>query len=366
MGIVTSPEDTLIKAMTSKQGQVRLQYCVGSLDSVFKNALKKEPRLLAFLSGYQYSYMKKGLVQIMYDYDVTITYQNECPDSLDDIVVDSGDWDASTILEKGNPKQVLLVTAVPGVIETKLSDQMNKLISFYEGISGWNIQTSSFDKITEMTFCNIGYNYVVPLPELRQLQGKAIFSAKIIWKKILGRAKVPQFVKPFLALSYLTQECCYDQRAFDEVESNPGKVPSDPIPHLAYGPLVELRGICGGLAWAFKILMDEANIECMCISGFLKEDLKIGHMWDLVKLDGQYYHVDPTWGIKDDGVFISALLQPDSMMKTTHVWKISDYPQARGMRFDYDYIEDFLAKNGNDYLDDGASEKYFFPDEIVE
>ena len=268
MGIITSPEDTLISAMSSKQGQVRLQHCVGSLDTVFKNALKKDPRLLAYLASYQYSYMKKGLVQIMYDYDVTITYQDDCPDSLDDIVVDSGDWDATTILEKGNPKPIQLVTADPGKIGTKLSEQMGKLLSSYEGINGWSTQTSSFDKLTEMNLCNIGYNYMVPLPELRQYQGKAIFAAKNIWKKILGRAKVPQFVKPFLALSYITQECCYDQRAFDEVESNPGKTPSDPIPHLAYGPLVELRGICSGLAWAFKTLMDEANVECICVSGF--------------------------------------------------------------------------------------------------
>lgn len=366
MGIITSPENTLISAMSSKQAQVKLRHCVGSLGTVFKNALKKEPRLLAYLSSYQYSYMKKGLVQIMYDYDVTITYQDDCPDSLDDIVVDSGEWDATTILEKGNPKPIQLVTLDMNKVASKLSEQMSKLLSYYEGINGWNTQSSSFDKLTDMTLCKIGYNYMLPLPELRQYQGKAIFAAKNIWKKILGRAKVPQFVKPFLALSYITQECCYDQRAFDEVESNPKKTPSDPIPHLAYGPLVELRGICSGLAWAFKTLMDEANIECICVSGFLKEDLKTGHMWNLVKLDGQYYHVDPTWGIKDDGVYISGLLQPDSMMKITHIWELSDYPTARGMRFDYDFIEDFLVENGNDFLDDGANEKYFFPEEIID
>lgn len=190
MGIITSPEDTLISAMSSKQGQVRLQHCVGSLDTVFKNALKKDPRLLAYLASYQYSYMKKGLVQIMYDYDVTITYQDDCPDSLDDIVVDSGDWDATTILEKGNPKPIQLVTADPAKIGTKLSEQMGKLLSSYEGINGWSTQTSSFDKLTEMNLCNIGYNYMVPLPELRQYQGKAIFAAKNVWKKILDRAHV--------------------------------------------------------------------------------------------------------------------------------------------------------------------------------
>ena len=140
MGIITSPEDTLISAMSSKQAQVKLRHCFGSLGTVFKNALKKEPRLLAYLSSYQYSYMKKGLVQIMYDYDVTITYQDDCPDSLDDIVVDSGEWDATTILEKGNPKPIQLVTLDMNKVASKLSEQMSKLLSYYEGINGWNTQ----------------------------------------------------------------------------------------------------------------------------------------------------------------------------------------------------------------------------------
>ena len=32
MGIITSSEDILISAMSSKQAQVKLQHCVGSLD----------------------------------------------------------------------------------------------------------------------------------------------------------------------------------------------------------------------------------------------------------------------------------------------------------------------------------------------
>lgn len=366
MGIITSPEDTLISAMSSKQGQVRLQHCVGSVDTVFKNALKKDPRLLAYLSSYQYSYMKRGLVQIMYDYDVTIQYQDSCPESLNDVIVDNGDWNANSIIKKGVPKEVTLITSDVDGVTQKLANILDIMLSNYEGIHGWLTSTSSFEKLTTDVVCIITYSYIMPPQQLRQFQGKAIFAAKNIWRTILGKARVPQFVKPFLALSYLTQECCYDQRAFDEVESDPSSVPSDPVPHLAYGPLVEKRGICGGLAWAFKTLMDEANIECICVSGFLKEDLKTGHMWNMVKIDGQFYHVDPTWGIKDNGVFVSALMQPDSMIKSTHIWKHENYPSARGIRFDYDYIEDYLAENGDEFLDDGANEIYFFPEEIVD
>ena len=52
-------------------------------------------------------------------------------------------------------------------------------------------------------------------------------------------------------------------------------------------------------------------------------------------------------------------MQSDSMMKSTHIWKTIQYPQARGVRFDYDFIEDFLAEKGNDFLVDGAEEKFF-------
>ena len=41
MGLFTPPEDLLISAMSSKQPQIRLEHCIGSIDGVFKNALKK-------------------------------------------------------------------------------------------------------------------------------------------------------------------------------------------------------------------------------------------------------------------------------------------------------------------------------------
>ena len=49
MGLFTPPEDLLISAMSSKQPQIRLEHCIGSIDSVFKNALKKERRLFVKL-----------------------------------------------------------------------------------------------------------------------------------------------------------------------------------------------------------------------------------------------------------------------------------------------------------------------------
>ena len=362
----SSPEDTLLAALSSKQQQVSLQRCIGSLEGIIKNVIKKDPRVLGILGGYQATYMKNGMVQIFYDYEVTITYRDGSPDSLDDIIVDSGSWDPVSLLTPGSPKDAIVITDDSEAVYGKMGNVMSKLLSSYEGIRGFSQSTVQFNELSPKAACVISYSYLLDIPRLRQYQSRAMMAGRNIWKKILGRSRVPDFVKPYLAYSYLTQECCYDQRAYDEVEGDPGRLPSDPIPHLAYGPLSEGRGICGGLALAFKCLMDLANIECICVAGYLKESNTVMHMWDLVKLDGLYYHVDPTWGIKDEGVFVSGLLQTDVMMKATHTWKETDYPAAKGTRFDYDYIEEYLADHGDDMIADGAEEKYIFPEQIID
>lgn len=363
MAFFTSREDQLIQAITNRNSQVCFQHCMSSVEHMLKNALSKEPRLLAYLDGYEYSYVTNGLMR---DYNIILKYRADCPAALTDVVLDTGSWDAQSIMTKGKPQDVLLVTQNPAAVTSKLNGVLPRLLCAYEGINGWNTNSLSFDKLSDHTLMMVTYSYMMPLPQLRQYQSKAAFAAKTIWRNILGKANVPQFVKPFLALSYIAQECTYDQRCYDELEGAPNQPPSDPIPHLAYGPLVEGRGICSGLSWAFKQLMDEARIECICVSGYLREDTSLGHMWTMVKLDNQYYHVDPTMGIKNDGVFVGGLMQPDAVMRTTHIWDEADYPNARGTRFDYDFVEDYLVDHGADFIDADANEKYFFPDQIID
>ncbi len=366
MGRFLHPEDLLIRAVLGKEPKVNLQHCSGKIEGVFKKALKKEPRILAFLSGYEAECSQKGEILPSYEYDVTIQYQEPLLPSIDDVVVDTRDWDATSVLTKGAPKELALITRDTKSISKKLTDIKDRLLSNYEGLHECQTSLSSVKKLSRDTVYRVSYTYILPQQRLRQLQGRSAFEAKGIWKNILGKSMVPDFVKPFLAFSYLTQECCYDQRAFDEFDGNPSSVPRDPIPHLAYGPLVENRGISSGLAWAFKVLMDEANIECLCVSGYLKEDLKNRHMWNLVKIDGQYYHLDPTWGIKNDGVCVGCFMKPDTVIKSTHLWAADKYPIARGKNLDYDVVEEFLAKNGNQFLVDGANERYFFPEKIID
>lgn len=363
------PVDIVIQAVSTKQANFNVNNVSGKFENVVRRAIDKEPRILAFIKGYRGESRRNSLLPIFSDYEICMEFNEDSPEYLSEIEVDDENFDLSSYVLKTGPKNFHIVIDDIEDMHQKIDSVLEPLICKNEGLRGFQYSYYSFPALSDKTCANVSFNYICQIGNLRQCHGKAIYAAKMIWNKILGRAKVPLFIKPFLAFSYLAQECVYDQRAFDESVSNEGNLnyyPSDYVPHLAYGPLVESRGICSGFAWAFKRLMDEAKIECICVAGYLKEDSSTKHQWNMIKIDNQYYHVDPTSTCQGGGVYTQYFLQPDKMMKLSHIWDTEIYPKATGTRINYDYIEDFLVENGNDYLDDGANEKYFFPDELFD
>ena len=57
-----------------------------------------------------------------------------------------------------------------------------------------------------------------------------------------------------------------------------------------YGALVNKSCVCQGYALAFGLLMNRLGIDWR-----LAASIPMNHAWNLVNLDGQWYHVDVTW-----------------------------------------------------------------------
>lgn len=58
----------------------------------------------------------------------------------------------------------------------------------------------------------------------------------------------------------------------------------------AYSFLSEKKGVCDAYAKAYIAVLEKLNIPCMrAIS------IEGNHAWTIVKLDGEYYHIDSTW-----------------------------------------------------------------------
>ncbi|MCI7351895.1 MAG: hypothetical protein MSH60_14280 [Ruminococcus sp.] len=77
----------------------------------------------------------------------------------------------------------------------------------------------------------------------------------------------------------LIRTCVYDTEATNNI----------------YGALVEKRTMCQGYAGAFLRLCNLTGIPALSITGSTNEP----HMWNMVKIDGEWYHIDLTWDDPD-------------------------------------------------------------------
>lgn len=69
-----------------------------------------------------------------------------------------------------------------------------------------------------------------------------------------------------------------------------------------YGALVKHKAVCTGYAGAAKMLYNLVGIECRTAVGMSKNT---GHMWNQVRIDGDWYNLDVTW---DDSAADSDIL----------------------------------------------------------
>lgn len=68
----------------------------------------------------------------------------------------------------------------------------------------------------------------------------------------------------------------------------------------SYGAIVNGEAVCEGYAKAMQILLSRAGIMCSTVRG---DADGVAHMWNVVELNGEWYHLDPTWDDNDkDGV----------------------------------------------------------------
>lgn len=67
---------------------------------------------------------------------------------------------------------------------------------------------------------------------------------------------------------------------------------TDTIPEEShsYGALVNRKAVCDGYAKAYKYILERLGIPSVIVSSD-----SMNHAWNMVRVDGKYYHVDATW-----------------------------------------------------------------------
>lgn len=75
--------------------------------------------------------------------------------------------------------------------------------------------------------------------------------------------------------------------------------PASGFPHAfsSYGALVDRRAVCEGYSRAFQLLLWRAGLSATVVSGY--DSQGEAHMWNAVRIDGDWYQVDATWNDTD-------------------------------------------------------------------
>ncbi|MGN1304916.1 MAG: transglutaminase domain-containing protein [Oscillospiraceae bacterium] len=124
---------------------------------------------------------------------------------------------------------------------------------------------------------------------------------------------------------------------------------NDIYANTIYGALVKGKSLCEGYAKSFSYLCNKAGIENIIVTG----QTDTAHMWNMVKINGNWYHVDVTWDKPEkrisnaypDMVLYQYFLVTDSVIENNHtIWTItSPPPKAYGTTENYYIKEGFYA-----------------------
>lgn len=97
---------------------------------------------------------------------------------------------------------------------------------------------------------------------------------------------------------YLLENCEYDSGAADEIYNQYSDDTSQSF--TCYGALVLGKAICQGYADAMSYLLSCVGVENTEISGTSQGG---NHIWNAVKIDGDWYYVDATWDDQGDEAY---------------------------------------------------------------
>lgn len=179
-------------------------------------------------------------------------------------------------------------------------------------------------------YYTITYNYEKDISEIKKQSNKVDTLTENIVKKITN-SSMTDFEKEKAIHDYIIKTTRYDNENF---QKNTTPIES----HTAYGVFINKTAVCEGYAIAMKKMLDAVNIDSLIVVG--KAD-GYDHAWNLVKLENQWYHVDPTWDdpIKFiDGKIVDVLSYEyfnitDKEMSKTHQWEKKNYPESATTKY---------------------------------
>ena len=134
-----------------------------------------------------------------------------------------------------------------------------------------------------------------------------------------------------------------DNFEYEEVDAENKKF------HYTASPFLYKRAVCDGFSLAFSYVINRVGIECGVVSGYgTKESYNSEHMWNIVRLNGKYYHLDVTWDISTKSTgsrFLDYFLIDDALAMRDHIWKDNAIENCNDLSLEYYMREKLVCRN---------------------
>lgn len=105
-----------------------------------------------------------------------------------------------------------------------------------------------------------------------------------------------------------------------------------------YGVLKYHDAVCVGYATTFRLFMQMMDIDCMVV-----HNTEMYHTWNLVKLDGKWYHTD-VYSDAETGNYANFNMN-DDIASAGHDWNTDFFPAADGTKYCYVFMNKAEAKD---------------------
>ncbi|MWC30809.1 S-layer homology domain-containing protein [Paenibacillus sp. MMS18-CY102] len=160
-------------------------------------------------------------------------------------------------------------------------------------------------------------------------RAKQIYQEAVRVNAAIIKPGMTDFEKELAIHDYLVLHTAYD---YDNYLKD--TVPTDS--YSAYGSLFRGTAVCQGYAYAAHIMLELEGIDSQIVTGTANG---VGHAWNKVKIDGEYYNLDVTWDDpvpdKQGRLVYSYFNVPDAALAKDHKWTASEWPAATATAYDY-------------------------------
>lgn len=184
--------------------------------------------------------------------------------------------------------------------------------------------------------------YIYSNEQIREFDRRLEIGLQTFCRKYIQHG-MSDYQKEIIIHDFLVKTIKYDHEAANSI------IPQIDEAYNVIGALLKRRAVCWGIACAFKLLCDYCKVKSFVVIGDTKPKLgSAGHAWNMVNLDGESYHVDVTWDIKEKGDIsfcYDYLNLDDGLIHLDHSWESTLYPKCTSNRYNYYFLNRLYVKS---------------------